>query len=162
MTIRPATIADYDAIWALLQPVFVAGDTYAVDPAISKTDALTYWMTTPEATYVVEQAGQIVGTYYIKANQPGGGAHICNCGYVVSPGARGQGLAAQMCVASQAQARELGYLAMQFNFVLSSNAGAVRLWQKLGFATIGTIPHAFLHPSGVMVDAFIMHKSLAD
>ncbi len=158
--IRKAGPEDFDAIWPLLRGVFRAGETYAVDPAITKEEALSYWITTARATYVVEKDGQTLGTYYIRTNQPGGGAHICNCGYIVAPEARGQGLAAQMCEASQEQARTLGYSAMQFNFVLASNAGAVRLWHKLGFQTVGTIPDAFKHPQLGMVDAFVMHKAL--
>jgi ribosomal protein S18 acetylase RimI-like enzyme len=157
--IRKAEAADFDQIWPILRNVFRAGDTYAVDPDISKDDASIYW-TGGAACYVAEDETGIIGTYYIKTNQPGGGAHICNCGYIVAPAARGWGLAAQMCVHSQAQAQALGYRAMQFNFVLASNEGAVRLWHRLGFATIGTIPDAFAHPSQGMVDAFVMHKRL--
>lgn len=160
MILRRAEPADFDAIWPLLRDVFRAGTTYAVDPAISKDDARNYWMTAARATYVAENDGCIVGTYYIRTNQPGGGAHICNCGYIVSPAARGQGLAAQMCDHSQQQARALGYMAMQFNFVLASNAGALRLWRRLGFAIVGTIPDAFDHPTEGMVDAYVMYKRL--
>ena len=111
-------------------------------------------------TYVAESDGKIVGTYYIRTNKPGGGAHICNCGYIVSPAARGQGSAARLCEHSQDQARRLGYRAMQFNFVLASNEGAVRLWHRLGFETVGTIPDAFDHPTQGMVAAHILHKRL--
>ncbi|MDX8351293.1 GNAT family N-acetyltransferase [Cognatiyoonia sp. IB215182] len=159
---RLARATDADAIWPLLRDVFRAGETYAVDPQISKDAALDYWMTQPRAVYVAEEGGQILGTYYIKTNQPGGGAHICNCGYIVAPAARGQGLAAQMCAHSQAEARALGYKAMQFNFVLASNEGAVRLWHRLGFQTLATIPDAFDHPILGMVAAHIMHKSLVE
>lgn len=158
--LRLATPADHDAIWGLLSGVFRAGDTYAVDPGITRDAALDLWCTTPAATYVAEDQGRVVGTYYIRTNKPGGGAHICNCGYIVSPDARGQGLAAQMCVASQTQARAMGYTAMQFNFVLTSNAGAVRLWDRLGFATVGRIPDAFILPGGGVTDALVMYKSL--
>ena len=160
MIIRKAGRAEFDAIWPVIGDVFRAGETYAVDPQITKEHARTYWIDSATATYVAEDQGRVCGTYYIRTNQPGGGAHICNCGYIVAPYARGQGLAEQMCVASQDQARALGYKAMQFNFVLASNAGAVRLWQRLGFAIIGTIPDAFDHPGLGMVDAHIMHKPL--
>ncbi|WP_342076214.1 N-acetyltransferase [Yoonia sp. SS1-5] len=160
MTIRLATDADFDALWPLLRATFRAGDTYAVDPQISREAAFDYWMTQPAATYVAEGPDGIAGTYYIRTNQPGGGAHICNCGYIVAEAARGQGLAAQMCITSQQQAAALGYQAMQFNFVLASNAGAVRLWHRLGFDTVGTIPAAFNHPQAGMVDAFVMYKRL--
>ena len=161
MMIRRAEPADFDAIWPLLRDVFRAGTTYAVDPQISKGDAFAYWMTTARATYVAEGPDGIIGTYYIRTNQPGHGAHVCNCGYIVAPQARGQGLAAQMCEHSQDQARALGYTAMQFNFVLASNTGAVRLWHKLGFETIGTIPDAFDHPTAGMVAAHVMYKRLS-
>jgi RimJ/RimL family protein N-acetyltransferase len=160
MEIRLARVADADGIWTLLQPVFRAGDTYAIDPEISRDAALAYWMDLPAAAYVVTQAGAIVGTYYIKTNQQGGGNHVCNCGYIVGNAARGQGLAAQMCEASQEQALALGYEAMQFNFVLASNAGALRLWHRLGFETVGLIPKAFKHPSLGLVAAHVMFKWL--
>ena len=160
MEIRLARVADADGIWTLLQPVFRAGDTYAIDPEISRDAALAYWMDLPAATYVVTQAGAIVGSYYIKTNQQGGGNHVCNCGYIVGNAARGQGLAAQMCEASQEQALALGYEAMQFNFVLASNAGALRLWHRLGFETVGLIPKAFKHPNLGLVAAHVMFKWL--
>jgi len=160
MEIRQAKASDADGIWALLQPVFRGGDTYAIDPAISREAALHYWMDLPAATYVARQGGAIVGTYYIKTNQQGGGAHVCNCGYIVGEAVRGQGLAERMCVASQEQALGLGYLAMQFNFVLESNKGAVRLWHHLGFETVGLIPKAFNHPNLGLVAAHVMFKWL--
>ncbi|EBA12789.1 GNAT family N-acetyltransferase [Roseobacter sp. CCS2] len=158
--IRAAKPDDFDLIWPLLRDVFRAGDTYAVDPDISKAEARAYWMAQARATYVAETVDGIVGTYYIKTNQPGGGAHICNCGYIVSPSARGQGIAATLCAHSQDEARRLGYQAMQYNFVLSSNDGAVRLWHRLGFQTIGTIPDAFAHPQLGPVDAYVMYRRL--
>ncbi len=159
MKLRPATPADADAIWALIEPVFRAGDTYAIDPDISLDDALSYWM--GQAACVVAVDGDaIIGTYYIKTNQQGGGAHVCNCGYIVGQVARGRGVAEQMCIDSQHRASGLGYRAMQFNFVLGSNTGAVRLWKRLGYTTVGTIPQAFDHPTLGMVDAYVMHKHL--
>ena len=160
ITIRRAIADDFDALWPILRDVFRAGTTYAVDPAISRDAACDYWMNQPAATFVTVADGRIVGTYYIRTNQRGGGAHVCNCGYIVAPAARGQGLAAQMCLHSQDQARAMGYLAMQFNFVLASNSGAVRLWHRLGFVTLGTIPDAFRHPELGLVAAHIMHKAL--
>lgn len=162
INIRRATPEDFDQIWPMLHHVFAAGETYAVDPNITKSDAFDYWMGQAKATYVAEGPAGIVGTYYIKTNQPGGGAHVCNCGYIVDHAARGQGLAAQMCEHSQKEAQGLGYRAMQFNFVLASNAGAVRLWHRLGFATVGTLPEAFAHPKHGYVDAFVMFKQLTD
>jgi ribosomal protein S18 acetylase RimI-like enzyme len=160
ITIREAHEADYEAIWPIIRDVFAQGETYAVDPRISKEAARSYWMGQAVRTYVAVTDAGIVGTYYIKTNQPGGGAHICNCGYVVDPSAQGQGVARQMCEHSQKAARALGYRAMQFNFVLASNAGAIRLWHRLGFEIIGNIPDAFDHPRLGMVDAYVMYKRL--
>lgn len=143
----------------MLKQTFRAGDTYAVDPDISREDALALWTDTA-ATYVVETDAGIVGTYYIKANKPGGGAHVCNCGFVTDSAARGQGIAAAMCAHSLEAARALGYAAMQFNFVLASNEGAIRLWERAGFDTVGRIPDAFDHPDHGMVDALIMYRTL--
>ncbi len=159
--IRPARASDRAAIWALLEPVFRAGDTYAVDPDISRDDALNMWIDAPKATFVAEHDGAIVGTYYIKTNQNGGGAHVCNCGYIVGPAARGQGIAKSMCLHSQEKALNLGYLSMQFNFVLESNADAVHLWTKLGFSIAGRLQKAFKHPQLGFVDALVMTKWLS-
>ncbi|WP_322893402.1 MULTISPECIES: N-acetyltransferase [unclassified Yoonia] len=162
ITIRRAVAEDFDSLWPILRDVFRAGTTYAVDPAINREACSDYWMTQPAATFVAHEGDRILGTYYIRTNQPGGGAHICNCGYIVAPDARGQGLAAMMCAHSQDQARAMGYLAMQFNFVLASNTGAVHLWHKLGFVTLGTIPDAFRHPDLGLVAAHVMYKALRD
>ena len=103
-----------------------------------------------------------LGTYYIRPNQGGGGAHVCNCGYMTAPAARGRGLARAMCEASQDQARALGYKAMQYNLVLSTNTVAVGLWQRLGFDVVGQLPRAFDHPTKGLIDALVMYKWLAD
>lgn len=161
LTIRASKDADWPAVWRLLEPVFRAGDTYSVPADITAQEARQMWLDTPNATYVAQDAdGQLVGTYYIKANQPGQGSHVCNCGYVVDVAARGKGIASQMCEHSQQEARRLGFLAMQYNLVVSTNQGAIRLWQKLGFAIVGTLPKAFKHPSQGLIDAHIMYKLL--
>ncbi|MEN8840606.1 MAG: GNAT family N-acetyltransferase [Octadecabacter sp.] len=159
MIIRRVTDADWPAIWNMLRPVFRAGETYAVARDIDEAAARTMWMDAPVATFVA-QTGEILGTYYIKTNHQGGGAHVCNCGYVTADAAQGRGVAAAMCEHSQDAARDLGYRAMQFNMVLASNAGAVRLWQKLGFDIVGSLPAAFDHPSQGMVDGHVMWKAL--
>ena len=158
LTIRPATPADDDALWAMLKPVFRAGDTYAIDPDMSREDALAYW--TAERAYLAEESGTPLGTYYIRRNQPGGGAHVCNCGFVTGRGAEGKGVARAMLAHALTQAKRLGFEAMQFNFVLQRNARAVALWQSAGFEIIGRIPRAFRLPDGRFSDAFIMHRFL--
>ena len=118
--ITPATSADEERIWALLQPVFSAGDTYAVDPLIDREAAITYWMEADKTAFILRVEGQAVGTYYIRPNQPGGGAHICNCGFITAPSARGKGVARRMLDHALIEAKQQGYRAMQFNFVLAS------------------------------------------
>ncbi|MGP1716906.1 MAG: N-acetyltransferase family protein [Methylophilus sp.] len=161
MHIREATLADFDQIWTIFQPIVAAGETYAYPRDTTRAQAITFWMEMPRKTFVAEENGTILGTYYIKTNQLGGGDHVCNCGYMVSPAARGLGLASSMCVHSQEIAKSLGYKAMQFNFVASTNEGAVRLWTKLGFETVGRLPKAFHHPSKGYVDALVMYKWLS-
>jgi L-amino acid N-acyltransferase YncA len=161
MNIRQATAGDFDNIWPIFHAIVSAGDTYTYARDTTKDQAFKLWMEMPRATFVAESGGRILGTYYIKTNQGGGGEHVCNCGYMVAPAARGQGLATAMCEHSQRAALELGYKAMQFNFVVSTNEDAVKLWNKLGFATVGRLPQAFAHPERGYVDALVMYKRLA-
>ena len=158
--IRIATESDVESIWPIFQEVVSSGDTYAYERETSKEDALRIWLQAPRCTYIVEEGGDVLGTYYIKTNQAGPGDHVCNCGYMVSSKARGKGLATLMCEHSQKIAIEMGYKAMQFNFVAASNEGAIRLWNKLGFDTVGRLPKAFNHPSKGYVDALVMFKWL--
>lgn len=160
LTIRPARVEDFDALWPILRGVIRAGDTYSLDPDMNRDATFDYWMKTPRATYVAILNGVPVGTYYIRTNQKGGGAHVCNCGYIVDPRSRGHGIARKMCEHSQVEARALGYRAMQFNFVVSTNTGAIGLWQSLGFDTVGRLPRAFDHPRQGLTDALVMYKWL--
>ena len=158
--IRSATEADHGAIWAILEPVVRAGDTYTIDADIGREDALAYWCGPSHSTFVVVDEGRVIGTYYLRRNQAGGGSHVCNCGYITGRGAEGKGVARAMLGHSLDAAKRFGFEAMQFNFVLESNESALRIWKRLGFATIGRIPDAFDHPKAGMVDAFVMHKPL--
>ena len=158
MNIRDATKEDWNSIWPIFHEIVAAGETYAYERDITKAQGEIVWMETPRKTYVFEENNKILGTYYLKTNQAGPGSHVCNCGYMVSSKARGLGLATSMCEHSQEIAKELGYKAMQFNFVATSNEGAVRLWAKLGFETVGTLPKAFNHPSKGYIDALVMYK----
>lgn len=160
MNIREASEKDFDDIWPIFSEVVSAGETYAYSQDATKGQALNIWVTTPKKIFVAEDNGKIFATYYIKTNQAGPGSHVCNCGYMVSSKARGKGLATAMCEHSQKTAKELGYKAMQYNFVASTNEGAIRLWTKLGFETVGTLPKAFNHPSKGYVGALVMYKWL--
>jgi ribosomal protein S18 acetylase RimI-like enzyme len=160
MNIRHATDADADAIWRIIAPTIRAGATYTLDPAMSKQAALSYWMGSDKEAFVAENGPAIVGTYYLRANQAGGGAHVANCGYMTAADAQGSGVARAMCEHSIAHARERGFRAMQFNFVVSTNERAIRLWHSLGFEIVGRLPAAFRLPSSDYVDALVMFRSI--
>jgi len=160
MHIRIARPEDATAIWSIIEPVVRAGETYTLDRDLSEKDALAYWLGPDKETFVTEEDGTILGTYYMRTNQAGGGRHVCNCGFMTSANATGRGVARRMCEHALAHARSRGYRGMQFNFVVSTNERAVRLWQKLGFETIGRLPLAFHHPAHGYVDALVMFRPL--
>jgi ribosomal protein S18 acetylase RimI-like enzyme len=185
MKIRPATEADRDAIWNIFRQVVAAADTYALDPNMSRENAFGYWFAPATHTYVAEvdpkfrgevipfpgtstaspiadASPVIVGTYILRPNQAGGGSHVANSAFMVSASARGQGIGRAMAEHCLNEARRLGFRAMQFNFVISTNPLAVRLWQKLGFNIVGTLPAAFHHPEKGYVDVYVMYRSLLE
>ena len=185
MKIRLATEADRDAIWNIFREVAATRDTYALDPNISREHALTYWFAPGTHTYVAEVdrqsvgdgvavpgkptasptiicTPQVLGTYILQPNQSGGGSHVANAGFMVSASARGQGLGRAMAEHCLSEARRLGFRAMQFNYVISTNAAAIRLWQDLGFDIVGTLPSAFRHPGKGYVDVYVMYRSLLE
>ena len=161
LAIRPFTDADWASVWAILAPIFRAGETYGVATDIAEGEAYTIWVAKPTATCVAaDEGGRILGTYFLKPNHEGPGAHVANCGYAVADAARNQGVARAMCRHSQAAAVARGFRAMQYNFVAATNAPAVRLWQAEGFAVVGTLPGAFRHPRHGFVAAYVMYKTL--
>lgn len=160
MIIRPATHSDAEAIWLILEPTIRAGETYALDRTLSASEALAYWLAPDKEVFVVEEDGAVLGTYYMRPNQGGGGRHVCNCGFVTAPTATGKGIARRMCEHALDHARGRGYTAMQFNFVVSTNQRAVSLWQSMGFEVVGRLPLAFNHPTHGYVDALILYRAL--
>lgn len=160
MLIRFATRADAAAIWPIIEPVIRAGETLTLDRDMGEEAALAYWFGADKEVFVAEEGGAILGTYYLRANQTGGGAHVCNAGYVTGANAVGRGVARAMCLHSLDHAKARGFRAMQFNFVVSSNERAVRLWQSLGFEIVGRLPDAFEHPALGLVDALVMMRAL--
>ncbi|WP_033073435.1 GNAT family N-acetyltransferase [Sphingopyxis sp. MWB1] len=160
MLIRAAQSEDHSAIWSIIEPVIRAGDTYTLDRDMGRDAALTYWCGADKFTFVAEADGAILGTYYLRANQAGGGAHVCNCGYMTAAAASGRGVARAMCAHSMDEARQRGFRAMQFNFVVSTNVRAVRLWISMGFSVVGRLPGAFAHPAEGDVDALILYRPL--
>jgi L-amino acid N-acyltransferase YncA len=188
LNIRPATAADHEAIWDIFHEVVVPGDTYTFDPQISREEAFAYWFRPDTHTYVAESVGEavsfpgtatpkasasrqpfptvarknrtILGTYVLRPNRPGLGAHVSNASFMVAPAARGQGIGRAMGEHCLEEARRLGFCAMQFNFVVSTNDPAMRLWKTLGFEIVGTLPGAFRHSQKGYVDAYVMFRNL--
>jgi len=160
MNIRPAHMNDERSIWRIIGPTIRAGETYALDRDMTEADALAYWLGDDRETFVAEEGGEIIGTYYIRSNQAGGGKHICNCGYMTSATATGRGVARAMCQHSINSAQQRGYRGIQFNFVVSTNTRAVALWESFGFEIVGRLPQAFQHPNLGYVDALVMFRKL--
>lgn len=160
MLVRAALEDDADALWAILEPIIIAGETYPLPRDTDRQTALAYWFSPGHEVFVAEDNGEVVGTHFLKANQKGGGAHVANCGYMTAPHATGHGVARAMCAHSLERARERGFLSMQFNFVVSTNERAVRLWQSFGFEIVGRLPKVFEHPKLGFVDALVMYREL--
>lgn len=158
--IRRATESDWEQIWPVVHEVFSRGETYPYSPDTTKEEAYKIWMSDPTATYVALEDGRLLGTYYIKPNQPALGSHVCNAGYMMSSFARGRGIGRSMCKHSLQEAVRLGFKAMQFNLVVATNLNAIRLWKDMGFEFIGTLPEAFKHSKKGMVDAHVMYQLL--
>lgn len=164
---RKAESRDQDEVWEIIRNVIAGGDTYVFDPATPREEMLAYWFSPEKHTYVFSEPpasegtlGKILGTFWLKSNQPGLGDHVCNAAYMVAPPAHGKGIGRQMAEYSLDEARRLGFTAMQFNFVVASNTAAVRLWQSIGMEIIGTVPNAFRHKQNGLTDAYIMYRGL--
>ena len=160
MSIRAYQLADEAALWEVIGPAIQSGETYALPREMTRVEALAWWTGGDHKAYVYERDGDVVGSYFIRPNHRGGGGHVANAGYATRPDSRGQGVARAMCEHSQGEAVGMGFRQMQFNFVISSNVGAVTLWQRCGFSIVGTVPEAFDHPRLGYVDAHIMVKRL--
>jgi L-amino acid N-acyltransferase YncA len=160
MNIRPALDSDRGPVWKIFQATIAPGDAFVYDPNTSREDAMTYWFAPGTRTYVAEHEGKIAGSYILRPNRPGLGDHVSNAGFMVAPEARRLGVGRAMGKHALEEARRLRYRAMQFNFVISTNESAVRLWQHLGFRIVGTLPSAFRHAEKGFVDAYVMYRSL--
>jgi len=159
LAIRPAAGSERETIWRILEPIIRAGETYALPRDMPQEEALAYWFAPAHEVFVADEGGEIVGTYYLRENRSAG-ADVANCGYMTAPAASGRGVARAMCAHSIARAKERGFRAMRFNFVVATNERAVRLWQSLGFNTVARLPGAFQHPRLGAVDALVMHRAL--
>jgi L-amino acid N-acyltransferase YncA len=163
LQIRPFEAADWPGLWSLLEPVFRAGETFPHDPAISEAEAQVAWVERSQAVMVaVDASGALVGTYYLRPNSLALGAHVANAGYVVAEQARRQGIGSRLCQHSLQAAQRLGFRAMQFNLVVSTNNAGIRCWQRNGFQVVGRLPGAFLHRQLGYVDALVMFQGLVE
>jgi L-amino acid N-acyltransferase YncA len=162
VTIRRAAEADFESLWSIFREVIASGDTYVFPPDTPREDAYAYWFGPGITSYVAIAGGRIVGMYKIVPNQVGLGAHVANASFMVAPSCSGRGAGRQMGVHCLQEARRSGFRAMQFNFVVSTNAPALALWKSLGFAIVGTLPGAFRHRDLGYVDAHVMYRSLDD
>ena len=158
--IRQASTSDSESIWTIFHAVVARGDTYVFDPEIAREEALAYWLDPATRCYVAESDGKVVGTYILKPNQLGLGSHVANAAFMVASDAQGSGIGRRMAEHCLTQARRMGFRAMQFNFVISTNTLATHLWEQVGFKIVGTLPGAFHHPEKGYVDVYVMHRSL--
>jgi len=160
LQIREITAGEFGLLWPIFRDVVAAGDTYSYPPDISFEEARRLWTDGDARCFVAELDGACVGGYLLHANQPGLGNHVANAGYMIAPAFRGRGMAGALCEHSLQQARAAGFLAMQFNFVASTNAAAIHLWRKHGFEIVGRVPKAFRHARDGLVDVLVMHRFL--
>ncbi|HUA80833.1 MAG TPA: GNAT family N-acetyltransferase [Dyella sp.] len=160
LVIRQIGADEFPRVWPIFHSVIAAGDTYSYPPDLSMEQAREWWTTAPSRCFVAERGDHVLGCYLLRPNQPGLGDHVANAGYMVSPTSRGQGIAGKMCEHSMLQARDAGFTAMQFNFVVSTNTPAVRLWQRHGFNIVGQVPGAFRHAVHGPTDIYVMHRYL--
>ncbi|MCK9367756.1 MAG: GNAT family N-acetyltransferase [Metallibacterium scheffleri] len=158
--IREIDAHEFVRVWPIFRSVIASGDTYSYAPDLSMEDACDIWTTPPSRCFVAERNSEVLGCYMLHPNQPGLGNHVANAGFMVAPGARGQGIASALCAHSLEQARRAGFTAMQFNFVVATNTVAVRLWQRHGFQIVGRIPGAFRHAQHGLTDVYVMHRFL--
>ena len=163
LQIRPFEAADWPGLWSVLEPVFRAGETFPHDPAITEAEAQVAWVEHSQAVQVaVDPAGAVVGTYYLRPNSLALGAHVANAGYVVAAHCRRHGIGSRLCQHSLQTAQRLGFRAMQFNLVVSTNTAGIRCWQRNGFQVVGTLPGAFRHKQLGDVDALVMFQGLVE
>ncbi|WBU65652.1 GNAT family N-acetyltransferase [Paracoccus aerodenitrificans] len=162
VSIREAGVQDHDVIWAILEPVYRAGETYCIDRDIDRAGALEDWFAAPFTAFVAERGGVVLGTSHIGANRGGGGSHVANASFATAAAARGQGVARELVTHAKQWARGQGFRAMQFNFVVATNADAIHSWEKAGFRVVGRLPGAFSHPAQGYVDAFVMYQDLTE
>jgi GNAT superfamily N-acetyltransferase len=160
MLIRAIEPGDHAELWRCLEPVIRAGEVFTLPRDLAGEAALAYWLGPAHEVFVACAGAALLGSYYLRENQSGGGGHVANCGFLTAPAAQGSGVGTAMAQHALARARARGFRAMQFNAVVATNRRAIRLWQRLGFVEIGRVPGGFAHPDAGLVDLLIMHRAL--
>jgi len=158
--IRQQHSEDWDSLWLIFQDIIKEGTSYAYDAITTREQFVESWMGRGGEQWVACNDGQLLGAYTLRENQPGRGSHIATASYIVAASARGQRVGTQLGEHSIQRATELRYTGIQFNFVVSTNTAAVKLWLRLGFAIVGTLPSAFRHSRLENVDCYVMFKKL--
>ncbi|QOY96773.1 GNAT family N-acetyltransferase [Massilia sp. UMI-21] len=163
MQIRPAGEHDFDAMWSIFCAHVANGETYPFTTSTSRETGHAYWLGPEVSSFVATSGGgRMLGMYRLVPNQVGRGHHVANASFMVSPAAQGAGIGRLLGEHCLLEARHQGYLAMQFNYVVSTNTAAIRLWKKLGFSIVGTLPKAYRHKRLGYVDAYVMYQLLQD
>ncbi|NRR28937.1 GNAT family N-acetyltransferase [Oxalobacteraceae bacterium] len=161
--IRPATEADFESMWLIFQELVASGDTFYFAANTSRDACHAFWFGPGIATFVAVLNGErLVGMYKLIPNQLDRGSHVASASFMVSPAAQGIGIGKMLGRHCLRQARDQGFLAMQFNYVVSTNVAAVVLWKHLGFSVIGTLPMAYRHQQLGFVDVYVMYQMLDD
>jgi L-amino acid N-acyltransferase YncA len=160
VTIRPATEADWPAIWPFWREIVEAGETYAYPLGATSEQARAWWF---DGSHVVacDEGGTVLGTAKMGPNRPGRGSHVGTASFMVDPAARGRGVGRRLGEHAVQWHRDQGFAAIQFNAVVETNLAAVRLWQDLGFEVVGTVPRAFDSAAHGRVGLHVMHLDLS-
>lgn len=160
--IRPARLEDFEEIYSIFQRVLRTGDTYYYTPEeMTPERAMAYWISAPEThCFVADVDNCVEAMSAIRPYRTGRGNHIANAAFVVDPDHRGHGIGRGLAEFTLKEAARLGYKAIIFHAVISTNTAAVKLWRSLGMEIVGTLPKGFQHATEGLVDVYVMHKFL--
>ena len=156
--IRPIREADWPQVHGLVVEVASAGETYAMDIPQTAEETREFWA--GQQLVVAVDGDTVLGSAKMGPNRPAQGAHVGTASFVVTAAARGRGIGRALGEYAVEWHRANGFAGIQFNAVVSTNTGAIRLWQSLGFETIGVVPGAFRLPDGSFADLHVMYLRL--
>lgn len=158
MEIRGFTEDDWAQVWPIVREVVRAADTYTYEPDLSEEDARGIWVEAPPSrTVVAVEDGRVLGTAKMGPNRGGPGSHVSTASFMVAEDVRGKGVGGALCTHVLDWAREQGFAGMQFNAVAESNVAGIRVYERLGFKIVGTVPGAFAHPTRGRIGLHVMY-----